>query len=204
MFSDLEIRLSHLRGQRNGTENRELERDIERVESVLETAEEISKPLGNFPGARRTDRSAERWREKSIEAMDAVDGEDAGRGARLVVAEFPESRGAFHLKDVDDGEELTDKEEENFFRSRYWYHMGEAYAEWKKWREYYAKRDYPGTHIHTVALDAHKAAADAYRVPVNPNFETFSQDAVKATKNANDFDAAKNRVGPPSAIAKVG
>jgi hypothetical protein len=204
MFSDLEIRLSHLRGQRNGSENRELELDIERVEAALNAAEEIEKPLGKFPGAHREIRSVERWREKAAEQMETVDGEDAGRGARLVVAEFPETRGAFHVKDASDGGELTDKQEENFFRQRYWYHIGEANAEWKKWKEYFGKTDFIGAKTHRIALEAHKAAADAYRVPVNPNFETFSQDAIKATKNANDFDASKKRLGPPSAFAKVG
>ena len=204
MFSDLEIRLSHLRGQRNGTENRELELDIERVEAALNTAEEIEKPLGRFPGARRADRSASRWRDEAIVKLETADGEDAGRGSRLVVAEFPETRGAFHLKDAEDGGELTDKEKENFFRQRYWYHIGEANAEWKKWKDYFGKTDFVGAKTHRIALEAHKAAAYAHRVPANPNFETFSQDALEATKNANDFDATKNRVGPPSAFAKVG
>jgi hypothetical protein len=204
MFSDLEIRLSHLRGQRNGTENRELELDIERVEAALDTAEELEKPLGKFPGARRVDRSVSRWREQATEQLETVDGEEAGRGSRLVVADFPESRGAFHLKDAADGIELTDKEEETFFRQRYWYHMGEANAEWKKWKDYYGKSDFIGAKVHINALNAHKAAAEAYRVPVNPNFETFSKDAVKSTQNANDFDATKKKSGPPSAFAKVG
>ena len=120
MFSDLEIRLSHLRGQRNGTESRELELDIERVELALDTAEEMEKPTGEFPGIIiRASRSAARWLDKAKEQLDALEGENAGRGARLVVTDFPETRGAFHLKDVSDGVELTDGEEGKFFRQRY-------------------------------------------------------------------------------------
>ena len=58
MFSDLDIRLSHLRAQRNRTENRELELDIERLESAIKVGKEIETPLGNFPGRREERKDA--------------------------------------------------------------------------------------------------------------------------------------------------
>jgi hypothetical protein len=45
MFNDLEIRLYHLKAQRQaGVTNEELEGDIERINRALSVADEISKP----------------------------------------------------------------------------------------------------------------------------------------------------------------